>query len=100
MEDMAKLLQIDFAYNGSFGLQMARELHGLATSIAEEPGLIWTENEQRQEAGGIYLFEDEKTARAYLDMHTARLKEFGIPEVNCKLFDVNEALSAITNGPV
>lgn len=103
MEDMAKLLQIDFAYHGAFGLQMARELHELATSIAKEPGLIWkiwTENEQRQEAGGIYLFYDEETARAYLDIHTARLNEFGIQEVNSKLFDVNEALSAITHGPV
>jgi hypothetical protein len=31
------------------------------------------------EAGGIYLFADRASAEAYLAMHTARLKGFGIP---------------------
>lgn len=82
---------------------MTDAMKGLAESIAQEPGLIWkvwTENADNREAGGIYLFEDEASARAYLDMHSARLKEFGVPEVNAKVFAVNEALSAIDNGPV
>jgi hypothetical protein len=29
-------------------------------------------------------------------MHAQRLKGFGIPEVNAKIFDVNEALSDVT----
>ncbi len=33
-------------------------------------------------------------------MHTARLKDFGIPHVNGKIFEVNESLSQITRGPV
>ncbi|MCK7545441.1 YdhR family protein [Marinobacter bryozoorum] len=46
------------------------------------------------------MFEDETSARAYLDMHSRRLKEFGVPEVNAKVFGVNEALSVIDHGPV
>ena len=100
---MAKLLQVDFPFPGPFGEKMAEQLQELAVSIAEEPGFIWkiwTESENNREGGGIYLFENEETARAYLDMHTARLKQLGVPEVHAKIFDVNEPLSKITRGPV
>jgi hypothetical protein len=33
-------------------------------------------------------------------MHTARLKGFGIPHVNGKIFDVNPTLSAIDRAPL
>jgi len=98
-----KLVQFDFAYSGPFGEDMAKAFDGLARSIPEEPGLlwkIWTENKAEREAGGIYLFADETSARAYITKHTARLKEFGIANVNAKLFDVNGPLTEITKGPV
>lgn len=94
-----KLVQFDFAYDGPFGHDMA----GLARSISDEPGFIWkiwTENQAKREAGGFYLFADEESARSYIAKHTARLKEFGIENVNAKLFDVNRPLSEITKGPV
>jgi len=100
---MAKLLQIDFPFSGPFGNQMAEALKELAVSITEEPGFIWkiwTENEFKKEAGGIYLFETEETAKAYLDKHTARLKNLGVTEIHAKIFDVNETLSKITNRPI
>ncbi|CDI01556.1 MAG: monooxygenase [Candidatus Competibacter denitrificans] len=100
---MAKLLQIDFSFPGPFGAEMTQALSGLAHSITKEPGFIWkiwTEDARTQQAGGIYLFEDEATAKAYLQMHTERLKGFGIAQVNAKVFDVNEPLSAITRGPL
>lgn len=98
-----KLVQLDFAYSGPFGQGMAEALNGLARSISQEPGFIWkiwTENPVEQEAGGIYLFSDEQSARAYIAKHTARLKELGIEHVNTKVFDVNGPLTEITNGPV
>ena len=100
---MAKLLQIDFTYQGPFGDEMAAVLKELAHSIAAEPGFlwkIWTESEQEQRAGGIYLFEDEQSARAYLKKHTERLKSFGVDKVNAKIFDVSKELTEITKGPV
>ncbi|KAL4443857.1 hypothetical protein ABPG75_011594 [Micractinium tetrahymenae] len=77
---------------------MSEGMRELAQSIAQEPGLIWkvwTENEEAKEAGGIYLFADRPSAEAYIAMHSARLKSFGIPHVNVKFFNVNEELSAI-----
>lgn len=100
---MATLLQIDFPHVGPFGAEMAEELAGLAKSIAEEPGLIWkiwTENEGSKLGGGVYLFHDESAARNYLEMHSKRLRNFGVNEVNAKIFDVNRQLSAITRGPL
>ncbi len=100
---MNKLVQIHFKTPGPFGAQMAIQYLELAESIKEEPGFIWkiwTENAAEGEAGGIYYFEDEETARAYVKMHTERLKGFGIEDIHCSLFDVNEPLTVITNGPL
>ena len=100
---MAYLLQVDFPYQGPWGDEMTSALRGLAESIANEPGLIWkiwTENQAAGEAGGIYLFNDLPSAEAYLAMHAQRLLGFGVPLVNGKVFEVNEALSLIDRAPL
>jgi hypothetical protein len=100
---MPYLLQVDFPYPGPWGEEMATAMSGLAQSIAQEPGLIWkiwTENQTAQEAGGIYLFQDRPSAEAYLTMHTQRLRGFGVPQVNGKIFAVNDALSRIDRAPM
>ncbi|SEG86399.1 monooxygenase [Marinobacterium lutimaris] len=100
---MATLLQIDFPFAGPFGEEMAQAFAELAATINDEPGFmwkIWTESQSAQQAGGIYLFDTEENARAYLKKHTARLNGFGISGIEAKVFDVNESLSAITRGPI
>jgi hypothetical protein len=100
---MKFLLQVDFPYKGPWADEMAEAMKELAHSIAQEQGLIWkiwTVNENTNEAGGIYLFEDAENANRYLAMHTARLQGFGIPYVNGKLFEVNQVLSLIDRGPI
>lgn len=69
---MPKLLRIGSPFEGPFGKEMAGDLPDLARSVAREPG----------------------------QMHTERLKAFGIPQVNAKVFDVNEGLSRLTRGPL
>ncbi|GAB3517186.1 monooxygenase [Photobacterium alginatilyticum] len=100
---MRKLLQVDFNFQGPFGEEMSVLLKELAESINHEPGMIWkiwTENAQTQQGGGVYLFEDEQTALAYLEMHTARLQQMGITDVRGIVFDINEPLSQINKGPI
>ncbi len=92
-----------FSFHGPFGSEMAGQLRELAESINQEPGFIWkvwTESEKNQEAGGIYLFENEETALAYVEKHSARLKTFGINEVIYKIFDINEPLTLVNRGKV
>jgi len=96
-----KLLQLHFDFRGPFGAEMSRQLIELAESINREPGFIWkiwTENEDRQEAGGIYMFQDEDMALAYVEKHSARLKQFGVDDVKFKIFDVNEPLTILNHG--
>ncbi|MBW8182872.1 monooxygenase [Shewanella nanhaiensis] len=100
---MSKLLQVDFEFHGPFGENMSNALVGLAQSINQEPGMIWkiwTESEKDKLGGGIYLFEDEATASAYLEMHTARLQQMGVAEVRGQIFDINTRLSTINQGPI
>ena len=98
-----KLVQIHFDFHGPFGAEMSNQLVELAESINQEPGFIWkiwTENEANHEAGGVYLFQDEDTAQAYIKKHTARLKHLGVEEVTFKIFDINEPLSKINHGHI
>lgn len=94
-----KVLQIDFPTEGPWGDEMSKAYADLATHLAKTPGLlwkIWTENEKTNEAGGIYLFEDEASAKNYLTEHTARLQSFGITKIRSKIFDINLPLSEVT----
>lgn len=100
---MPTLLQIDFPLDGPFGDAMARAFADLAAGISAEPGLmwkIWTENQATKQAGGVYLFSDETSARAYCDMHVKRLEGFGVTGIRALFFDVNEPLTQVTRGPV
>lgn len=99
---MSFILHVDFPYQGPWGAQMQHAMQSLAESINQEPGFIWkiwTENQHQLEAGGIYLFETEQTAQQYLDKHAARLKEFGVPVVNAKIFAVHQGLSLQNKAP-
>lgn len=100
---MPYLLQTDFPTHGPFGPAMTEAFAELADSINTEPGFrwkIWTEHPETGEAGGVYLFESHETAQRYLHKHTERLGGFGITGITAKIFEVNEALSAINHAPL
>jgi hypothetical protein len=100
---MPTLVQFDFPMQGPWGEEMATAYRELAELIAAAPGLrwkIWTENEREGTGGGIYLFDDEPSARAYVEEHTRRLEGFGVTDIRARVFDVNDPLTAITRGPV
>lgn len=97
------LLQFDFPSQGPWGPAMVEAYRPLAEQIAAAPGLlwkVWTENAETGEAGGIYLFADAESAAAYRELHTGRLRSFGISQINAKSFTVNEGLSQITRAPL
>ena len=96
---MKYLLQVDFPYSGPFGSPFFDAMKELAEDIVTENGLVyklWTENEETQEAGGIYVFDNLDDANRYLEKHTQRLTSFGFKDIKSKVFVINEALSAIT----
>ena len=100
---MTVLLQIDFPSTGPFAQEMTQAFTSLAESINQETGLIWkiwTENNDTQEAGGVYLFDSMENAKSYLAMHSARLESFGITNIRSKIFQVNTNLSKINHAPL
>jgi hypothetical protein len=100
---MKYILQVDFPHAGPFNEEFSEAFTGLAKDIATEDGLIWkiwTENEDDNEAGGIYLFDNKDDAKRYLEKHTARLQSFGYVNIRAKIFAVNEALSNICKAAI
>jgi len=59
-------------------------------------------NEAEQEAGGIYLFDDEASVKALLEgpLVAQVTSHPALSDFNVKLFDVMEDATAITRGPV
>lgn len=97
------VLQVDFPFNGPFGEQMSAAMQDLAADIAQETDLlwkIWTENEQQQEAGGIYLFNTQQGAQVYLEKHSQRLQAAGVTNIRSRIFAVNRPLSLLDKAPI
>lgn len=63
---------------------------------------IWLDDADERRAGGIYLFADRAAAEAYANGPiVARIKANpDVSELEIRIFDVRERMTAITNGPV
>jgi hypothetical protein len=99
-----KLLQVNMKFSVP-RVDLEAAWLGAAEPIANTPGLrwkVWLMNEAEGEAGGIYLFESEGAAQAYLEGPlVAGLKASpAVSNISAKLFDVLESHTAITKGPV
>ncbi len=99
-----KLLQLNLKF--SVSPEEYKEAVGpLANELAAVPGhrwTIWLMNEEEQEAGGIYLFEDEASLNAFLGGPiVAKVSSYPVlSDITVKTFNVIEEQTAITKGPV
>ncbi|WP_198371873.1 YdhR family protein [Roseomonas rosulenta] len=83
----------------------ARYTDDRARQFLAVPGLqwkIWLDGEEDRRAGGIYLFDTRAAAEAYVNGPiVARMKANpDITDLQIRIFDVRERMTAITNGPV
>lgn len=96
------LLQINFDFPPEMmGEALTTGAKDLANSINKEPGFvskIWIENTKTAESGGIYIFENMETAKAYTAMHSERVKAMGASNLSVKYFHINEPLSTLNKG--
>jgi len=89
-------------YNYSMPTEEFKKISSsVATKFLKIPGLhwkIWLMNEDRKEAGGVYLFESARDLEEFLNSHLfAALREnpaFSNLQINT--FDVAEATTVIT----
>ena len=100
----ARMLQLNFQFSVT-GAEYEAAVSPLAENFASLDGLLWKVwmiNEAEGEAGGIYLFEDEGSLQAYLDGPLAAgvIGHPALSEFSVKRFDVMEAVTGITRGPI
>ena len=77
----------------------------LAGEFAQLPGLlwkVWLMDEAKEEAGGIYLFEDETSMQAYLEgpLAAAVMAHPALSDITAMPYAVMEECTAVTRGPV
>jgi hypothetical protein len=99
-----KMLQLNFKFSVT-GDEYTQAVTPLAEKFAEVPGLrwkIWIINEAESEAGGIYMFDDEKSLKAMLEGPLAAqvTSHPALSDFSVKLFDVMEGVTATTRGPI
>ena len=99
-----KILQINFQISVS-AKDYEQACLPAAQPIAATPGLrwkVWLMNEANHEAGGIYLFDDEASLQAFLagPIVSAVKSDPTLSNISAKTFDVMEALTAVTRGPL
>jgi hypothetical protein len=93
-------------YNYSMPTEEFKKItSSVALKFSEVPGLswkIWLINEDRKEAGGIYLFESAPELERFLNstLFTALRNNTAISNLQTNTFGVAEAQSMITNAPL
>jgi hypothetical protein len=105
MREMVKILQINFNYETPFNhLKDAPLARKVAQPIADIEGLkwkIWIYNAEEKSRGGIYLFEDEASVKAYMDSEVAKMASSSqVSNLSVKVFDIMQERSEVTRAPL
>lgn len=101
---MGKILQINMNYSIPIE-DLSEAFMGLAQPIADMKGLkwkVWIHNAEDKSCGGIYLWEDGASVKAYLDSEIVAglANNPAISNVDVKVFDVLPDHSKITRAPL
>jgi hypothetical protein len=99
-----RILQINFKFNVTRAEydQAASSLAGDFAALAGLRWKIWIMNEAEKEAGGIYMFEDAASVKAYLEGPLAAkvISHPALSDFSVKQFDVMDDVTKTTRGPV
>ncbi len=100
-----KILQINFKFKVPRSDYEKATFDQFAKPIANVKGLmwkVWLMNEDKKEAGGIYLFKDEASLKAFLEGNiVAEVKKHpALSDIEARVFDVIDKHSKVTHGPI
>ena len=103
-EKMKQILQINLKFKVTRP-ELEKAFLEVAQSIADVKGLIWKVwlmNEAEKSAGGIYLFEDDASVKAYLkgEIVAGIMSHPALSDIEAKVFDILPEHTKITRGPV
>jgi sulfur transfer protein SufE len=99
-----KILQINFTFNVPRAAY-EQAVAPMADDFAAVPGCrwkIWLMNEANNEAGGIYHFESDAALTTFLNspLVSAVTSHPALSDFSVKQFDVMEAITKVTRGPI
>jgi sulfur transfer protein SufE len=99
-----KILQINFTFNVPRA-DYEQAVAPMADDFAAVSGCrwkIWLMNEASNEAGGIYHFESDASLNTFLNspLVAAVTSHPALSDFSVKQFDVLEAISKVTRGPI
>lgn len=99
-----QILQVNFKFNVPRA-QFEDNASSIAQAFAEVPGCVWKVwlmNEDKSEAGGIYLFADESALENYKTgpLFASVLSHPALSDYNVKQFEVLEDVSRVTRAPL
>lgn len=99
-----KILQVNFGLNVS-STEYQRIAASVASSFAAVPGLrwkLWFLNDERGEAGGIYLFDDQRALDAFMQGPLAATiaTHPALRNATMKYADVMTEVTTVTRGPI
>ena len=99
-----KILQINFNFNVT-AEEYEKTVSPLAQQFADVPGCqwkIWLMNESRNEAGGIYLFEDEEAFENFRQSELAAMVKShpALSNFSMKDFTILDEVSKVTRAPL
>lgn len=99
-----RILQLNFKFSVTRS-EYEEAVASMASDFAAVAGLrwkVWILNESESEAGGIYLFDDESSMKAFLaGPLAATVREHpAFSDMSAKQFEVMADATATTRGPV
>ena len=99
-----RIMQLNFKFSVSSD-EYEQAVSPLADDFAAVEGLrwkIWMINDEKQEAGGIYMFENAASVQAFLEGPLAAqvTSHPALSDFSVKQFDVMEDLTSVTHGPL
>jgi hypothetical protein len=99
-----RILQLNFKFSVTKA-EYEQAANSLASEFADVAGLrwkVWILNEAENEAGGIYLFNDDSSLQSFLAGPLAAKVQShpAISDMSVKQSDVMADVTAITRGPV
>ncbi|MGE0128157.1 MAG: YdhR family protein [Blastocatellales bacterium] len=100
----AKILQVNFKFSVPRAAY-EQTVAPMADDFAAVGGCrwkVWIMNEAESEAGGIYLFDDDASLSAFFagPLVAAVTSHPALSDFSVKQFDVLEAVTKITRGPI
>ena len=99
-----KILQVNFNFSVSKD-DLGKAFADLADQFAAVPGCrwkIWMINDEKKEAGGVYLFDDQESIDKMMNtpLIASVVSHPALTNFTVKTFEVSESVTRITRGPI